>query len=503
MSTTTNSFVLRLAIGALSLWSAPTLIAAEPGESVVLVTASIRLPNPVRPWTKQNPIDNSGTGVVIDGTKIITNAHIVSYASEVSIQGHNGGDKFEAKVVGFVPQMDLAVLEPEDPAFFEKHPALPRSKGLPKSGAAVSVLGFPVGGRGLSMTRGVVSRVEYADYGQDATGFRIQVDAAVNPGNSGGPSLVENQMIGLTFGRLGEAENIGYIIPNIEIDAVLADLADGKYEGRPLLRDVYQKVENEALRARLKLDRTVRGVMVKKAGSNDPAYPVKEDDVLIKIGDYAIDNEGLILGKEGMRLSFISAVPELIKDGKVPITIIREGKTHEISLPVGHPEPLLIPDYHGEYPTYFVHGPLVFSPAIRQATSAYFRMNPLLNTQSSSMLTRLNDETRFPGEQLVVVTTPLLPHKIAKGYADPFGQIVQTVNGVSVKNMAHLVELLRDSHKEYLIITFEGHFAEKLVFRKSAIEKATEEILSENGISRRGSADMMAVWEKKPEPLVK
>src|SRR5271169_5917686 len=83
-------------------------------DSVVKVFSQMRLPNPVRPWTKQNPIEVMGSGVVIERNRILTNAHLVLYADEIFVQGGQGGDRVEAKVVALGPGIDLAVLTLED-----------------------------------------------------------------------------------------------------------------------------------------------------------------------------------------------------------------------------------------------------------------------------------------------------------------------------------------------------------------------------------------------------
>ena len=105
------------------------------------------------------------------------------------------------------------MLKLDDPTFFEAHPPLPTRPQLPKIQQTVFAYGYPEGGMDLSITRGIVSRVEYAEYYLQTEGLRIQVDAAVNPGNSGGPAVVDGQMIGLVFSKLEQADNIGYIIP--------------------------------------------------------------------------------------------------------------------------------------------------------------------------------------------------------------------------------------------------------------------------------------------------
>ena len=84
--------------------------AAGTADSVVKVFSQLRLPNPARPWTKQNPVEVMGSGVVIAKNRILTNAHLVLYADEIFVQGGQGGDRVEAKVVAIGPGIDLAVL---------------------------------------------------------------------------------------------------------------------------------------------------------------------------------------------------------------------------------------------------------------------------------------------------------------------------------------------------------------------------------------------------------
>jgi hypothetical protein len=135
-----------------------------------------------------------------------------------------------------------------------------------------------------------------------------------------------------------------------------------------------------------------------------------------------------------------------------------------------------------------------------QAIPIYYRANPLLGAEDTPLATRRHDRARSPGEELVVVTSPLLPHRITRGYGDPFGSVVRDVNGVAIRSLRHLVEVVRDSRDEYLTFRFAGELSETLVFRRRELEAATSEVMAENGIPRRGSADVLAVWDAKGGP---
>ena len=216
--------------------------------AVVKVFSTMRRPDVAKPWAKQAPAEATGSGVIIDGHRILTNAHVVAYASQVQVQGNQSGDKVSASVEAFAPGIDLAVLKLEDESFFNTRPALPRAKALPQVKDPVLAYGFPAGGTSLSITRGIVSRIEFVPYNYLTSGLRIQIDAPINPGNSGGPAVADGRMIGLTFSHLSNSENIGYIIPNEEIELFLTDIEDGHYDGKPGMYDGLQTLENPALR---------------------------------------------------------------------------------------------------------------------------------------------------------------------------------------------------------------------------------------------------------------
>src|SRR5215469_4603261 len=131
----TRNIGLSLGLAMLAMaGTTPAAPAAGPEDSIVKITSVLRLPNPVRPWTKQNPMEVGGTGVVIDGKRILTVAHLVTYAEEIYIQPGQGGDRVEAKVAAMAPGIDLAVLtiDPAEGEFFARRSPLPRAAGLPE-----------------------------------------------------------------------------------------------------------------------------------------------------------------------------------------------------------------------------------------------------------------------------------------------------------------------------------------------------------------------------------
>jgi S1-C subfamily serine protease len=468
--------------------------------AVVKVFATMRYPDPYKPWTKQAPSDITATGVVIEGHRILTNAHVVLYASQLQVQANQAGDKIGATVVAVAPGMDLALLKLDDESFFATHAPLVRAKGLPHIKDAVLAYGYPTGGQELSITKGIVSRIEFAPYDATVLGLRIQIDAAINAGNSGGPAVAGDRMVGLTFSRAGgDTQNIGYIIPNEEIELFLRDIADGRYDGKPAMYDDLQTLEDPALRAYLKLDKSVEGMVVNRPYQKDASYPLKEWDVITRIGDTPIDDQGMISLAPDLRLKFAYRIQQLEQHGKVPLTIVRAGHAMQIQLPVVSAKPSLIPDLMGAYPSYFVYGPLVFTRATAQfmwPLESSSKASTALTWVRSPLLANRYDPPDAQHDEFVVISSPMFPDKLAKGYSNPFGQVIESINGMPVRSLRHLVERLRDLKDEFVVFEMAGR-SETLVFSRRDILDGTDGILTDNGVRTQGSPDMQSVWDAK------
>jgi S1-C subfamily serine protease len=474
---------------------------------VVKIHATHHGPDLFRPWTRMSPQQVKGSGVVIEGRRILTNAHVVKYASQIYVQPNQSSSYIPARVEAITPGMDLAILRLDDESFFEKRGSLPFAQEMPRVKESVNVYGYPTGGTELSVTQGIVSRIEYTDYYYQASGLRIQVDAALNFGNSGGPAVSDGKLVGLVFSLIQNAQNIGYLIPVEEIQLFLNDVADGVYDGKPQVFDLVQTVENEALRQRLGLPKGVNGVMIAQPYRSEPGYPLQEWDVVTKIGDMPIDSDGKVAVRYDLRLSSSYLVQKYAKNGFLPLTIYRDGRLSEIKLPVRTQRELVIPYLMDKTPRFFIFGPFVFS----QTTQDYLerlgnQRPPSLGRRPSPLVTRRFDKPTFESEELVIVSSPLFPHRITQGYDDPNRAVLSEINGIPVKNLRHLVEILRDNRDDQVSFKFANSGVlthETMVFNRADLMDATAKILEENGIRYPFSQDLRAVWEAPGQDLPK
>jgi S1-C subfamily serine protease len=429
--------------------------------------------------------------------------HLVSFASQIFVQFDKSSDKLAASSEAVAPGIDLATPKLADESAFESHGPLPTNPKLPGLQQAVLAYGFPAGGSELSITRGIVSRIEFADYYLGVKGLRIQIDAAINPRNSGGPVVADGQLVGIVFSRLDKSDNIGYIISIEEITLFLEDIPDGRYDGKPLLPVETQSLESQTLRAQLNLDKKTTGALVRKIHRPEPSYPLKTDDVLIKIGDYSIDNVGMVRLEGDRPFGYLYLVQRLAREGRLPLTVLRHGQELKLDLPVDSNPRRLFRDLSEEPSSYFIFGPLVFTEAsdeyVRSMASYVARQggDSLVAMLYAGIPTfaRYGEDPSFEGERIVIVPSPMFSHAIGKRLTNPYTAAVKEVDGVRVRNLQHLIEVVRDSTGEFVEFSFHGRFTDKIVFNRKQALAATEEVLNDNGVRQQCSPDMAKVWE--------
>ena len=140
-------------------------------------------------------------------------------------------------------------------------------------------------------------------------------------------------MIGLAFSRLNSAQNIGYIIPSEEIDLFLQDIADGHYDGKPAMYDNCRLWRTPLCARFSNSPDTSRAWWCTNRTRTDAAYPLKEWDVITKIGDTPVDDQGMIKLGDNLRVRFEYEVQHIATNGTVPLTIVRAGKELKVACP--------------------------------------------------------------------------------------------------------------------------------------------------------------------------
>lgn len=208
---------------------------------------------------------------------------------------HGETNRYEAVVSNISHDSDLAIVTLKDPVpgFFDT-----KALGfgdLPQAQQEVTAYGYPVGGDSLSVTRGVVSRIERSVYVHKSRSLiSVQVDAAINPGNSGGPVMSGDKVVGVVMQSMNSSENVGYIIPTAVVKHFLTDLEDKRYDGFPTLGILHQEIESPALRSKYGVTDDQSGVLVSMVYPSAPAEGIlMKDDIITTIDGHKIANNGM------------------------------------------------------------------------------------------------------------------------------------------------------------------------------------------------------------------
>src|SRR5260370_7399197 len=118
----------------------------------------------------------------------------------MSVQRENDPRQYSGQVKFIAHDCDLAIVTISDPNFFKTMQPLHLGP-LPTIQSGVDVYGYPIGGERLSVTQGIVSRIDFESYSHSGADshLAVQIDAAINPGNSGGPVLQNGKLVGIPF----------------------------------------------------------------------------------------------------------------------------------------------------------------------------------------------------------------------------------------------------------------------------------------------------------------
>lgn len=450
---------------------------------VKIITVSNQ-PDYLRPWQMLGQGTTSGSGCIIEGNRILTNAHIISNATFIQVNKSGETTKYVARILAVDHECDLALLTVDDKSFFKNSTTISIGD-VPDTGEKVKVYGFPIGGDKLSVTEGVVSRIEIGQYSHSLRNFlTIQIDAAINQGNSGGPVLKQGKIVGVAFQSMEKAQNIGYAIPSVMIKHFLNDLKDGDYKGFPTLGISIQGLENESYRKILGMKKGQTGVVVREIEYGAPSYGVlKEGDVILSINGIKIENDGTIpYGRSRLDLSFITDL-KYVGD-KITMGVLRNKKPLKLDIVMKNYTPIVPRTQYDVKPTYYIFGGLVFT---KLTVNYVYGLWEQLNRRPS-ILDRVIYEIATPEKQEIIVLQQVLADEINKGYHDFSNLIVKKVNGQEISGMEDLINKIENTKDEFLVIELEDK--NKIILEMEKAQEANNDILKKYGINSSRSEDL-------------
>ncbi|MGV3532495.1 MAG: trypsin-like peptidase domain-containing protein, partial [Chthoniobacteraceae bacterium] len=392
------------------------------------------------PWLPGATGGGSGTGWVVGKDRIMTNAHVVSNARYLTVEKENDPKKYIAEVEHIAHDCDLALLKLKDAKFFEGSTPLPVG-GIPSIESTVSVDGYPIGGERLSVTRGVVSRVDFRTYSHSIVDSHlvIQIDAAINPGNSGGPVMQDGQVVGVAFqGYSGDvAQNVGYMIPTPVIKRFLKDVEDGRYDRYMDLSIGIFNTLNPAMRKALNLPDDDRGVLVTSvASAGVSAGVVKVGDVILALDGHYVSSDGF-LELEGERVMMAEVAERKFLGDKLGLKLLRDGTPveAEITFDRAFPFTMQANSYEVE-PTYVLAGGLLFQPLDRNLFASYQFKSPRIDYFFDNFISK----ELYKEHPEVIVLSAILPDPINTYLAEFKDGIVEQINDRRIRTLKDVAE---------------------------------------------------------------
>ena len=365
-------------------------------------------------------IENAlGSGVIVEAEGlVVTNNHVIDGADEIRVV-LNDGREFEAKLVAQEEQMDLALLRMNTKG--AKLPTLAfRDSDNLEVGDLVLAIGNPFG-VGQTVTSGIVSGLARTRTGINDFGFFIQTDAAINPGNSGGALVTtDGKLVGINtaiFSKSGGSIGIGFAIPANIVRAVVEAEATGGKLVRPWLG-----VAGEALSAEIAESLGFErpgGVVVHELFPGGPADEagIRPGDVLLAInGRNVLDPQGMVFRLATLRIG-----------DEAMVTVVRKGKQLEL--------------------------PVELTPAPREPKpneTVLAGNHPLRGAQVADLSPALGEELSVGGWRGVVITG-LKRGSFARNLGIRPGDIIARINGVDIKSVAQLRDLVSVEREEWAL----------------------------------------------------
>ncbi|HHT08925.1 MAG: serine protease [Atribacterota bacterium] len=466
-------------------------IASDISDAIVKVYAVSDPPDYLNPWNMMGPSSVTGSGAVIEGNRILTNAHVVSDLTFIQVRRYGDTQRYPARLLAISHQCDLALITVDDPSFFQGIDPLPTGD-LPATNQEVLVYGFPMGGDTLSITKGVVSRIEHQPYVHSSiTLLAGQIDAAINPGNSGGPVIVDGKIVGVVMQGIPSSQNIGYMVPAPIIKHFFEDLSDEQLDGFPNLGVYMQYMENPDIREKYTMPVNITGVLVNQVipGSSADGI-IQPGDVILSIDDSPIANDGTVefRAKERTNLAYIVQKHQIGDD--LNLKILRNGKVQNLSvnLSSSYEKNWLIPyEQYETLPTYYIYGGLVFSPLSINLFNIWG--SSWFNNAPKELVALLaNNIPTVEGEQVIILLR-VLPASVNDGYQNYAPWIVKKVNGKVVLNMKELVQAIESNESNSFII-LENNSNQQIVLNREKVKQANPHILATYKIREDRSLDL-------------
>jgi S1-C subfamily serine protease len=474
--------MLRLKVIFFSLFLALTVPSFSHSEedvknSIVKISTTHQLYNYATPWQAPIQQQSSGSGCIIRDNLILTNAHVVANHAFVEISDFNQDQMYEGEVVAIDHDCDLALLRVFDTNFFKNLSPLEIGESVDLRDE-IFVYGYPMGGEDLSITKGIVSRIEPLEYAHSGHSLMAyQIDAAINPGNSGGPAIKDNLIVGIVMQTVPSGDGLGFMIPSELITRFLNESSKENYVGIPDLGIIGQFLENKDLRKFLGMSDKHSGVMVISVPPLSSAHGlIFPEDVILEIENHRVGNNGSVLLKDGRKVSILTILQQKFVGDKISLKLLRDKEVIKVEANLESTlgtHDLVPKTRYDAPPRYFIAGGIVFQPLTQNYLMEWGRDWQYL--ANKYFLKEFIYGSQSEKRREIVFISQILADKLTAGYQHTSDLTVDTIDGKEISSLEDVVRTIEESENEFVVIEcFDGR---KIVLEKSKIAERHDEIL--------------------------
>jgi hypothetical protein len=449
--------------------------AANQPVSVVRVNVTSQPYDFLRPWSKRPPSQRRAVGAVLSGARVLTTAEQVANATYLELEKPDGGDKTPAKVEAVDYECNLAIVAPLDPKFLDGFKPLALVE--PAIGDELAIWQLENNGAVLK-TKAQFTTAEVAPYpvGEGAL-LVYRLASALQSRDSGFtlPVVKNGALAGMLLRFDSRTQTVDAVPTPIIRHFLAAAGQKSGYIGFPGAGVRFAALRDPQLRHYAGLTNGAGGIYVTHVHPGGPADQagIHQGDVLMAVGDHAIDRDGNYLSEHYGKVSLAHLIACEHFDGdKVPFKLARQGKELTVEVKLAHADPaqsIIEPYTIDKAPRYYVLGGLVFQELSRQFLKEWGPECTKKAPERFLYFDQYQDELfqNDPRERIVIMSN-VLPSPCTVGYEELNCLVVTKVNGVELKSLADMDAALAKPIDGFHRIQIQGHPGEIILDAKEA-----------------------------------